>query len=345
MSTDEQFDGFYREILQRGQGIENMFISAFSFLRRQSDFFEHSDQGFEFVKKAFERERAKYQEKKRKEEEKKAKLEKEKAEKAKQTQTGEKPQSEVKEITKEEFERIKQKEKEEREKAEAKKNAPVEEVKEESKEAEKKDDKEKAEDDEEKERKKKLTPMDEELRKELLKRTEGFDDKNGGRSKYYTWNQPQIEQFEMLVPLDKDTKGSDIKVEYDSKHLKIKVKGEYIVNGELYGAINADSLFWNIDESKGKKFISITFDKIHRMTWWDYVIKGDDILSLSKINPEASKLSDLDPSMRPEVEKMMIENSYKMQGKPFHKDPKTNDVLQSFMKQHPEMDFSKVKIN
>jgi hypothetical protein len=35
----------------------------------------------------------------------------------------------------------------------------------------------------------------------------------------------------------------------------------------------------------------------------------------------------------------------KLQGKPYSKDPKTNDILQSFMKSHPEMDFSKMKIN
>ena len=77
----------------------------------------------------------------------------------------------------------------------------------------------------------------------------------------------------------------------------------------------------------------------------DYAIKGDDILTISKIAPDASKLSDIDPSMRPEIEKMMWENSMKMQNKPFHKDPGTNDMLQKFMKEHPEMDFSKANIS
>ena len=48
------------------------------------------------------------------------------------------------------------------------------------------------------------------------------------------------------------------------------------------------------------------------MVWWDYVIKGELPLSLSSVNPDPSKLSDLDPEMRPEIEKMMIENSMKM---------------------------------
>ena len=187
--------------------------------------------------------------------------------------------------------------------------------------------------------------MDESERKELLKRTAHLEDKNGGRCKNYTWVQNQVEQFEMFVALPSDTKSSHIKVDWDSRHLKIVVKGETLVDGELYAPINADSFMWTLDEVRGNKIINITWDKLHKMQWWDYVIKGEDPLTLQKVNPDPSKLSDLDPSMRPEIEKMMIENSMKMQGKPYHKDPKTNDMLQNFMKEHPEMDFSNAKIN
>ena len=344
MSQEEQFDGYFREVLHRGKGIDNLFTSLFSFLRRQSDFFEQPDPGFKALTNSFNAQKDIFIEKKKKEQEKKEKkekLEREKLEKEKLKDTKTESGSGVKEISKEEFEKLKNKG-ESSTSSESKKEDKKEEV--ETKNSKKEEPKEE-EDTQEKERKEKCTKMDEDVRKELLKRTEGYEDKNGGRSRYYTWTQPQIEQFEMFVPLGKDVKSSDVKVEYDSKHLKVKLKGEYIVNGELFAPINADSFYWTIDENKKEKYISITFDKIYKMVWWDCVVKGDDILTLSKINPEASKLSDLDPSMRPEVEKMMIENNYKLNNKPYHKDPKTNDMLQKFMKEHPEMDFSKAKIS
>lgn len=336
MSQDEQFDAFFREILHRGKGIDNLFTSLFSFLRRQSDFYEQADMGFKSISASFENQKNIYLEKKIKEQERKEKKEKQKLSNNTSTNSNtttasnnNNAKSGVKEITKEEYEKMKQNESKNTNNVDAnKEEKPVEE-----------------EDTQEKERKEKLTKMDENVRKELLLKTQGYEDKNGGRSRHYTWTQPQIEQFEMFVPLGKNVKSSDVKVEYDSKHLKIKLKDEYLVNGELFAPINADSFYWTIDENKNEKYISVTFDKIYKMVWWDYVVKGDDILSLSKINPEASKLSDIDPSMRPEIEKMMIENNHKLNNKPYHKDPKTNEMLQKFMKEHPEMDFSKAKIN
>jgi len=339
MSEDTQFDGLYREILQRGKGIDNLFNSLFSFFSRNSDFFEQPEQGFAVIESSFKKEKEKFQLKKEKERKKAetAKMEEEKRKK-------EEKQSGVKEITKEEFERKKRDEEEKKQVVETKPETKSELITE-SKPEITSEKKEEEEDSDTKRIREKVTKMDEELRKELLKKTSHLDDKNGGKCKNYTWVQTQIEQFEMFIPIDQSAKGSEIKVTYDSKHLKVIVKGETLVDGELFAPINGETFFWTVDSNKHGKYISITFEKINRMQWWDYVIKGDDILSLSKINPEASKLSDCDPSIRPEIEKMMIENSMKLQGKPFHKDPKTNDALQKFMKDHPEMDFSKAKFS
>ena len=63
-SEDIQFDGFFREILQRGRGIDNLF------LRRNSYFFEQPDSGFSFNEKSFKQEKLKNEEKKKKEKEK-----------------------------------------------------------------------------------------------------------------------------------------------------------------------------------------------------------------------------------------------------------------------------------
>jgi hypothetical protein len=347
MGEEQTFDALYVQILQQGRGIEPLFHSLFSFMRRKTDFFANADQGFLECEKAFRAHKMKFEQDKQKEKEKRDKdLKKKKEAEEKQKEKDKKVDSGVTEITKEEFERRKREEDQkinnQNENVDQIESKKVEVKKEEKSKSDKKGEEEDSEDIK---RREKCAKMDESERKELLKKTAHLEDKNGGRTRNYTWVQNQVEHFEMYIPIDSDIRGNQIKIDYSSKNMTVKIKGETIITGDLYAPINSDSFIWTLDEVKGKKVISITFEKLYRMQWWDHVIKGDELLTLSTVNPDPSKLSDLDADMRPEIEKMMIENSMKMQNKPYHKEPKTNDLLQKFMKEHPEMDFSKAQIN
>lgn len=134
----------------------------------------------------------------------------------------------------------------------------------------------------------------------------------------------------------------DVKIQ--AKKLIVGIKGkDKIIDGEFCKKVKTDDSFWSVEKDGVKRSLQINLSKINKQEWWDCVIDGDNKIDTQKIEPENSKLSDLDGETRGVVEKMMFDQQQKQKGLPTSEEQEKKNKLAEFMKMHPEMDFSKAK--
>ncbi|KAL0682244.1 hypothetical protein Bca4012_049091 [Brassica carinata] len=150
---------------------------------------------------------------------------------------------------------------------------------------------------------------------------------NGYDLENYSWVQT-LQEVTVNVPVPSGTKARSQTFKW--------------LSGELYRSVKPDDCYWNIED---QKMISILLTKQDQMEWWKCCVKGEPEIDTQKVEPENSKLADLDPETRSTVEKMMFDQRQKQMGLPTSDELQKQDILKKFMSQHPEMDFSNAKIN
>jgi len=328
-SDAEKFDGILLNVAQQAGSIENILDTFFGFLQRKTDFFTGSQDEaaaeqmvMKYYKKHWkagqkrreenkEKNRVADEERKKRQEEKKKKDEEEYQKRQAELKKKEEEAPKIEEVTEEEAAAIKA------EKAQKKDDDSNEEKpKENAEDADKEDD--------EKDSKEPPPPG------------------NGGTTDKYTWTQT-LGTLEVHVPVKPGVKAKQIICDIGGEKLKLGVKGEpLILEGKMFGKVKPDDCMWTLVDNK---IVQITLEKLDNMKWWSCVMQGDPGIDTKKIVPENSKLSDLDGETRMTVEKMMYDQRQKSLGKPTSDQEKQHDLLEKFKAAHPEMYFSKAKIN
>lgn len=332
MSDEEKFDGMLFTLAQQHPGgVFEVLDTLFSFLARKTDFYYGGEKGkaekilVEKFKKyehiAYERHADEIREREEQDRLRKERLKKKKEEEEKAAQK-------IVEVDDEEASRIMAENKSKKEVTQ------VDEDEEKKKEIAAKIEQKVAE----KAEKAKESDAEEEEDKTKIKPNSG----NGADLENYKWTQT-LQEIELSIPVGPvRVKARDCAIDIQKKHLKVRCGNKTIIDGELQHEVKVGESSWTLDDGK---FILVHFEKINKMEWWSKLVMSDPEINTKKVNPENSKLSDLDGETRSMVEKMMYDQRQKELGLPTSEEQKKQDVLKNFMKAHPEMDFSKCKFN
>ncbi|KAM7452212.1 hypothetical protein ABFA07_000392 [Porites harrisoni] len=325
-SHSERFDGMLLAIAQQCEGGINELLDVFfGFLERKTDFFTGAGkaEAEKIVINKFREHLKNVEERKGKERKEAEAL---KAAKAKK-EAEKKAEPKIQEVTEEEAERIKKEE--EQKKQQAEKNTKTEDKSDNQDEKNGEASKDDGSDEEE-----------DEDAKGKIKPNSG----NGADLPNYKWIQT-LQEVEVQIPLNVSfkAKGRDVVVDIQQNHLKVGLKGHpLIIDGELPKKVKVEECSWTLQD---QKIVVVQLEKVNKMEWWSKLVSTDPEINTKKVQPENSKLGDLDDETRGMVEKMMFDQRQKAMGLPTSDEQKKQDILKKFMEQHPEMDFSKAKFS
>lgn len=127
----------------------------------------------------------------------------------------------------------------------------------------------------------------------------------------YSWRQ-ELGEVDIVVPVPKGTRARDLVITIQKKKLSVGIKGnDKILDGELCKEIKVEDSTWTLGKKiyvdlpshliiiiEDQESVQIHLEKVNKQQWWENVLTHHPIIDTRKIQPENSKLSDLDGETR-----------------------------------------------
>jgi hypothetical protein len=167
---------------------------------------------------------------------------------------------------------------------------------------------------------------------------------NGGDLENYRWVQT-LKDVDIFFPVDKNTTSKQVVWKISRTHMTVGIKGQKpLLDGKLFSDVRPVECRWTLEDINNVKHLCVHLDKINEMQWWNNIVEGEIQINTGKVQPENSKLSDIDDAeTRTMVEKMMYDSQQKQKGLPTSEEQKNLDILSKLQKANPNLDFSKAK--
>ena len=160
---------------------------------------------------------------------------------------------------------------------------------------------------------------------------------NGGTTDRYSWTQT-LSEVCLSFPVPRDTKGKDVALALGAEHLRLAVGKDVLFDASLHKRARVGDPTWTFEDNQRERTraLVLTIDKENGMEWWSCVGVGHPAIDVTKVEPENSKLGDVDGETRKTVEKMMFDQAQKARGLPTSDVLTKQDTIAMFMKAHPE---------
>jgi hypothetical protein len=148
----------------------------------------------------------------------------------------------------------------------------------------------------------------------------------------YSWTQT-LGEVTLLVSVPAALRAKDVTVEIARNRIKVGLRGAApILDAQLHKRVKPDDCSWTLEAADsaasaaaaaaagagagagagvgaaaaaGGRTLMISLQKDNAMEWWSCVAAGEPEIDVAKVEPENSKLGDLDGDTRQVVEKMM----------------------------------------